>query len=87
MSRLVSANSAVHSFLVVHYAESESVAQRVGFYYASNAVGRLAGTLASGSVYQAAGGGTDGLVGTLWVAVGATVCSALLAVALGRTER
>ena len=34
-------NSAIHSFLVVHYAKEDKVAQSVGFYYMSNACGRL----------------------------------------------
>lgn len=78
------ANSAVHSFLVVHYADSEAVAQRVGFYYASNAAGRLLGTLASGWVYGGLGGGEDGLVGTLAVAAACAAVSAGIAARLGR---
>ena len=34
-------NSSIHSFLVVHYAKEDKVAQSVGFYYMSNACGRL----------------------------------------------
>jgi MFS family permease len=48
-------NSSVHSYLVVAYAGSEKVAEDVGFYYAANAAGRLAGTLLSGLLYQAGG--------------------------------
>jgi predicted MFS family arabinose efflux permease len=81
------ANSAVHSFLVVHYADSEAVAQRVGFYYASNAAGRLAGTLASGALYQAAGGGAPGLALALIGAVGSVLVSTALAASLARAER
>jgi predicted MFS family arabinose efflux permease len=54
--------SAIHSFLIVHYAEGDRVSLRVGFYYAANALGRLAGTLLSGLVYQAAGMGVRGLI-------------------------
>ena len=39
-------NSSIHSFLVVHYAKEDKVATSVGFYYMSNAAGRLLGTLA-----------------------------------------
>ncbi len=81
------ANSAVHSFLVVHYAEREAVAQRVGFYYASNAVGRLLGTLASGALYGGFGGGAKGLAATLFGALVAVALSALLAAGLARAER
>ncbi len=45
-------NSAVHSFLILHYAEGSKVAMNVGFYYMANAVGRLAGTVLSGLLYQ-----------------------------------
>ena len=45
-------NSSVHSFLIVAYAESDRVALDVGFYYMSNAAGRLMGTVLSGAVYQ-----------------------------------
>ena len=48
-------NSAVHSFLIVHYAEADGVSLDVGFYYMANALGRLLGTLLSGTVYQFAG--------------------------------
>jgi len=48
-------NSAVHSFLIVHYAEADGVSLDVGFYYMANALGRLLGTLLSGTVYQLAG--------------------------------
>jgi len=48
-------NSAVHSYLIVHYAEADGVSLDVGFYYMANALGRLLGTLLSGAVYQLAG--------------------------------
>jgi hypothetical protein len=81
------ANSAAHSYLIVRYAESDAVAQRVGFYYASNAAGRLLGTLASGALYQWGGAGLDGLVATLLAATACVLVSAALAVLLGRAER
>ncbi|TVR15672.1 MAG: MFS transporter [Planctomycetota bacterium] len=43
-------NSSVHSYLVLAYASRDEVATDVGFYYASNAAGRLLGTLASGTL-------------------------------------
>ncbi len=45
-------NSSVHSYLVLAYAGSEKAAEDVGFYYAANALGRFAGTLMSGLLYQ-----------------------------------
>ena len=45
-------NSAVHSFLILHYAEGDKVAMNVGFYYMANAAGRLIGTVLSGLLYQ-----------------------------------
>lgn len=48
-------NSSVHSYLILAYAGSEKSAEDVGFYYAANALGRFAGTLLSGLLYQAGG--------------------------------
>lgn len=45
-------NASIHSFLIVAYAERDSVATDVGFYYMANAAGRLAGTLLSGMIFQ-----------------------------------
>jgi hypothetical protein len=55
-------NSAVHSYMIVYYSESEKIAMSIGFYYMANAGGRLIGTLLSGWIYQVAG-----LTGCLWV--------------------
>ena len=48
-------NSAVHSFLIVSYADADGISLDVGFYYMANAAGRLLGTICSGWVYQAYG--------------------------------
>lgn len=48
-------NSAIHSYLIVSYADAAGVSLDVGFYYMANAAGRLFGTLLSGWVYQVAG--------------------------------
>jgi predicted MFS family arabinose efflux permease len=56
-------NSSLHSYLILAYAGSEKAAEDVGFYYAANAAGRLAGILLSGMLYQA-GGITACLVGS-----------------------
>jgi len=57
-------NSAVHSFLILHYADGDRVAMNVGFYYMANAGGRLAGTVLSGALYQ-----WQGLTACLWASV------------------
>ena len=57
-------NSAVHSFLILAYADDRKVAMNVGFYYMANAGGRLAGTVLSGALYQ-----WQGLTACLWASV------------------
>ena len=52
---LFAVNSSLHSYLIVSYAKEDGVSLDVGFYYMSNALGRLLGTLLSGAVYQASG--------------------------------
>ena len=54
-------NSALHSYLVIAYAEEDKIALSVGFYYMSNAAGRLLGTLISGALFEWAGLGPVGL--------------------------
>jgi MFS family permease len=56
-------NSSLHSYLILAYAGTKKAAEDVGFYYAANASGRLAGTLLSGLLYQL-GGMTGCLVGS-----------------------
>jgi len=65
-------NSALHSFLVLAYADDDEVAMDVGFYYAANAVGRFVGTLASGLLFvlgdlTAALTGSAVVVGATWL--------------------
>jgi predicted MFS family arabinose efflux permease len=45
-------NSALHSYLIVSYAQADGVSLDVGFYYMANATGRLAGTVLSGWIFQ-----------------------------------
>jgi len=54
-------NSAVHSYLILSYADDGKVAMNVGFYYMANAGGRLTGTVLSGLLY-----GLFGLAACLW---------------------
>jgi predicted MFS family arabinose efflux permease len=70
-------NSAVHSFLILAYADNDKVAMNVGFYYMANAGGRLAGTVLSGLVYQ-----WLGLAACLWVAAGFVLVAALFSMML-----
>lgn len=55
-------NSAVHSYLILAFTKAERVSMDVGFYYMSNAAGRLLGTLLSGVSYQI--GGVPACLGT-----------------------
>ncbi|MGX9353344.1 organoarsenical effux MFS transporter ArsJ [Shimia sp. W99] len=48
-------NSSVHSYLILAFTTGERVTMDVGFYYMSNAAGRLVGTLLSGLSYQLGG--------------------------------
>jgi hypothetical protein len=45
-------NSSVHSYLILAFGEAHRITRDVGFYYMSNAAGRLLGTLLSGLSYQ-----------------------------------
>ncbi len=70
-------NSAVHSYLILAYAENDKAAMNVGFYYMANAGGRLAGTVLSGLLYQ-----WDGLVACLWASVACVLAAAVLSILL-----
>ncbi len=48
-------NSSVHSYLILAFGDASRISRDVGFYYMSNAVGRLIGTLLSGISYQLGG--------------------------------
>jgi len=73
-------NSAVHSYLILAYTDSDTVAMNVGFYYMANALGRLVGTVLSGWLY-----GVAGLVGCLWASVVFVLAAGLLSLALPRS--
>ncbi len=66
-------NSAVHSYLILAYADGDKVAMNVGFYYMANAGGRLAGTILSGALYE-----WKGLEACLWASVAFVVAAGLL---------
>jgi MFS family permease len=81
-------NSAVHSYLILAYAEDDKVAMNVGFYYMANAFGRLTGTILSGLLYQ-----WHGLTACLWTSAAFLVLAGLLSLllptsrALGLTQQ
>jgi MFS family permease len=75
-------NSAVHSYLILAYAEGDKVAMNVGFYYMANAGGRLAGTVLSGALYQ-----WKGLEACLWASVVFVLAAGALSLMLPRTQR
>lgn len=80
-------NSAMHSYLIIRYADGDKVSLSVGFYYMANAVGRLSGTILSGAMFQWAGTGRAGLVACLLTSVGFALASSLLCVPLHRAEQ
>lgn len=73
--------SAIHSYLIVLYSEKDKAAQTVGAYYASNALGRLVGTILSGVIFQFTEA-RFGLSMCLWVATAFLILSALSAMKL-----
>jgi MFS family permease len=66
-------NSAVHSYLILAYAEGDNVAMNVGFYYMANAFGRLTGTVLSGVLYQ-----WQGLAACLWASAACVLAAGVL---------
>ena len=79
-------NSSLHSYLIVSLAGREGVSLDVGFYYMSNAMGRLLGTLLSGGVFQWAGQGSDGLQACLWISSGFLLLATLISLKLLKTH-
>jgi hypothetical protein len=67
-------NSSVHSYLILAFTGAERVTMDVGFYYMSNAAGRLLGTLLSGISYQV--GGLALCLGTAALMAGASFLAA-----------
>ncbi|MGV6812276.1 MAG: organoarsenical effux MFS transporter ArsJ [Brevirhabdus sp.] len=72
-------NSSVHSYLILAFTSANRVTMDVGFYYMSNAAGRLLGTLLSGISFQ---------VGGLWLCLAtAALMAGLSWVMAGRLLR
>ena len=78
---LFAVNSSLHSYLIVSYAKEDGVSLDVGFYYMSNAMGRLIGTILSGWVFQ-----IFGLVACLWISSLFVLLAALLSLGLPRHQ-
>jgi len=79
--------STIHSYLIVAYSDEQKVSLNVGFYYMANAAGRLSGTLLSGSLFQAAGQGLEGLRACLVGSLVLVLCSLVFCWPLGLAER
>lgn len=77
-------NSAVHSYLILAYTDADKVAMNVGIYYMANALGRLAGTVLSGSLYVLGtqSGPTGGLVWCLFGSSAFALLAGLLSLRL-----
>jgi len=74
---LFAINSSLHSYLIVSYARNDGVSLDVGFYYMSNAAGRLLGTVLSGWLYQ-----LYGLEVCLWVSAALVAVTAMISMLL-----
>ncbi|MDA7883264.1 organoarsenical effux MFS transporter ArsJ [Akkermansiaceae bacterium] len=74
-------NSALHSYLILAYSNTDKAALNVGFYYMANAGGRLFGTLLSGLIYQ-----WHGLSGCMWTSSIFVLIAASTVVALPRNR-
>ena len=76
---LFAVNSSLHSYLIVSYAKEDAVSLDVGFYYMSNAMGRLIGTMLSGWVFEG-----WGLTACLGISTGFVALAALISIGLPR---
>lgn len=79
-------NSSLHSYLIVSYAGHDGVSLDVGFYYMSNAMGRLLGTVLSGWIFQWAGQGSAGIQACLWVSMAFLLLASLISIKLPRLK-
>ena len=79
-------NSSLHSYLIISYAKSDGVSMDVGFYYMSNAMGRLLGTILSGWIFQWAGQGSAGIQACLWLSMAFLLLTSLISMKLPRLK-
>lgn len=80
---LFAINSSLHSYLIVSYASADAVSLDVGFYYMSNALGRLLGTLLSGWLFQQFGLLSCLAVSAVFIAMAAVIALALPVTPIG----
>jgi len=73
---LFAISSSLHSWLVVALHPDERTPERVGFYYAANALGRLIGTLCSGLLFAWGSSAAEGLAACLLASIAAVMCAA-----------
>ena len=78
---LFAVNSALHSFLIVRFARADGASLDIGFYYMANAGGRLAGTVASGALFQ-----VFGLDACLWLSALMIAFASITALSLPQEE-
>ena len=78
---LFAMNSSLHSYLIVRFARVEGASLDIGFYYMANAGGRLAGTIASGALFQ-----WVGLEACLWVSALLIAFASITALSLPQEE-
>lgn len=77
---------------MVNYAKADKVAVSVGFYYMSNAMGRLMGTIGSGILYTYVGdnigplAGNDAVAGMAACFLAGTICSFIAVIVTQRIE-
>jgi MFS family permease len=74
-------NSAIHSYLILSFSDSDKVALNVGFYYMANAGGRLVGCLLSGLSYQ-----LWGLTGCLLTASAMVLAAGVITIVLANEQ-
>ncbi|MFT4514158.1 MAG: MFS family permease [Planctomycetota bacterium] len=84
---LFAITSSLHSWLAVSLHNDGRTAERVGFYYAANALGRLLGTLLSGYLYAVSATPGEGLANCLYASVVAVVLAAVATATLQRAAR
>jgi MFS family permease len=74
-------NSSIHSYLILSFSDSDTVALNVGFYYMANAGGRLVGCLLSGLSYQLCG-----LTGCLVTASAMVLAAGIITIVLANEQ-
>ncbi len=79
--------SSVHSWLVVQLGDGDDTAERVGFYYAANSLGRLAGLIASGWIFGSFANAHDGFAACIVAASAAVVLAALASLPMAAAVR